>query len=81
MKLLVILVCKGTCATVATPFKGQGGSAPVMHLRSGVPADTCDSKWLFIDIVFLPFSFADWLDTISDVFYIPTFCADPTFFL
>ena len=35
----MILVCKGTCVPVASPFEGQGGSAPVMHPRSGVPAD------------------------------------------
>jgi len=28
MKLLMILVGKGTCAPVASPFKGQGGIAP-----------------------------------------------------
>jgi len=38
--VLMILVCKGTCAPVAPPFNGQGGSAPVMHPRSGVPV--CD---------------------------------------
>jgi len=27
----MILLCKGTCAPVAPLFKGQGGSAPVMH--------------------------------------------------
>jgi len=32
----MILICKGTCAPVASPFKGQGGSAPVIHPRSGV---------------------------------------------
>ena len=31
MKLPMILICKGTCAPVASPFRGQGGSAPVMH--------------------------------------------------
>jgi len=36
MKLLMILLCKGTCAPVATPFKGQGGSVPVMQPRYGV---------------------------------------------
>ena len=35
----MILVCKGTCVPVASPFEGQGGSAPIMHPRSGVPAD------------------------------------------
>jgi len=34
----MILVCKVTCAPVAPPFKGQGGSDPVMQPRSGVPA-------------------------------------------
>ena len=33
----MILVCKGICAPVAPSFKGQGGSAPVLHPRSGVP--------------------------------------------
>jgi len=33
----MVLVCKGTCAPVAPPFKGQGGSALVMQPRSGVP--------------------------------------------
>jgi len=33
----MILACKGTCARVVPPFKGQGGSAPVMHSRSAVP--------------------------------------------
>jgi len=28
MKLLMILVCKGTCAPVAPPFIGQGGQCP-----------------------------------------------------
>jgi len=37
MKLLMILVCKGTCGPVAPPLKGQGDSVPVMHPRSGVP--------------------------------------------
>ena len=40
MILLMILLCKGTCASVAPLSKGRGGSAPVMHLRSGVPAYT-----------------------------------------
>jgi len=31
------LACKGTCAPVVPPFKGKGGSAPVMHSRCGVP--------------------------------------------
>ena len=35
----MILVCKGTCVPVAPLFKGQGGSAPVMHPRSGVPGN------------------------------------------
>jgi len=39
MILLMILVCKGTCAPVAPPFIGQGGNATVMHPRSSVPAD------------------------------------------
>jgi len=38
MKLVMTLLCKGTCATVSPPFKGQEGSAPVIHPRSGVPA-------------------------------------------
>ena len=38
--VLTILLCKGTCALVAPPFKRQGGSAPVMHPCSGVP-----SRW------------------------------------
>jgi len=33
----MILVCKGTCAPVAPLLKGRGGSALVMHHRSGVP--------------------------------------------
>ena len=37
MKLLIILVCKGNCALVASPLKGQGGITPAMHPRSGVP--------------------------------------------
>jgi len=40
MKLLTILVFKGTCAPVAPPFKGQGGSASVLHPRSSVPANS-----------------------------------------
>jgi len=48
----MILVCKGTCAPVAPSFKGQGGSAPVMHLRSGVPVanktvEAC-AEWLIM---------------------------------
>jgi len=31
MKLLMILLCKGTYALVAPPLKGQGGNAPVLH--------------------------------------------------
>jgi len=31
-------VCKGTCTPVAPLLKVRGGSAPVMHPRSGVPA-------------------------------------------
>jgi len=38
MKVLMILLCKGTCALVATPLKRQGGSALVMHSCSGDPA-------------------------------------------
>jgi len=38
MKVLMMLLCKGTCASVDTPFKRQGGSAHVMHSRSGDPA-------------------------------------------
>jgi len=38
MKLLIVL-CEGTYASVAPPFKGQGGNAPVMHPRSDVPAN------------------------------------------
>jgi len=37
MKLLMILLCKGSYAPVAPPFEGQAGSAPIMHPRSGVP--------------------------------------------
>ena len=37
MKLLIILVCKGNCALVASPLKGQGRITPAMHPRSGVP--------------------------------------------
>jgi len=33
----MILLCKGTYAPVAHPFKGLGGNAPVMHPCSGVP--------------------------------------------
>jgi len=40
----MILVRKGNCAPVAHPFKGQGGSAPVMHLRSSVPASIVLAK-------------------------------------
>ena len=37
LKLPTMLLCKGTCAPVTPPlFKGQGGSAPVKHRRSGV---------------------------------------------
>jgi len=36
MKLLMILVCKGTCAPVAPPFQRAGGSVLVTHPRSGV---------------------------------------------
>jgi len=35
----MIRVCKGTCAAVVPSFKGQGGSAFVMHPSSGVPDD------------------------------------------
>jgi len=34
----MILVCKGTYAPVAPLSKVRGGSAPLMHPRSGVPA-------------------------------------------
>jgi len=37
LELPMMLLCKGICAHAAAPFKGQGGSAPVMHSRSGVP--------------------------------------------
>jgi len=37
LELPMMLLCKGTCAPMAPPFKGQGDSAPVMHPRSGVP--------------------------------------------
>jgi len=37
MKLLKILLCTGTWAHVAPPFKVKGGSAPVMHTCSRVP--------------------------------------------
>jgi len=37
LKLPMMLLCKGTCAPVAPPFKGQEGIVPVMHPRSGVP--------------------------------------------
>jgi len=37
MKLLMILICKGICAPIAPLSKVRGGSAPVMHPRSGVP--------------------------------------------
>jgi len=33
----MILSCKDTCAPVSPPFKVQGVTAPVMHLRSAVP--------------------------------------------
>jgi len=33
----MILECKGTCVPVSSPFKSQGGRAPVMQPRSGVP--------------------------------------------
>jgi len=29
LKLPRMLACKGTCAPVSTPFKGQGGSDPI----------------------------------------------------
>jgi len=35
----MMLFCTGTYAPVAPNFEGQGGSAPVMHARSGVPDD------------------------------------------
>jgi len=38
MELLMILLCKGTCAPVATPFKRHGRSALVMHPHTGDPA-------------------------------------------
>jgi len=47
MKLLTMLLCKGTCAPVAPTFKGQGGSAPVMHPRSGVPVCTRNVGFLY----------------------------------
>jgi len=31
MKLLTILVCKGTCTPVSPPFQRAGGSALVLH--------------------------------------------------
>jgi len=37
MKLLMILLHKGTCAPVAPPFKKQGGGAHLMQPRSSVP--------------------------------------------
>jgi len=33
------LICKATCAPVVAPFEGQGDNAPVMHPRSGIPAN------------------------------------------
>ena len=38
MKFLMILLSKGTCAPVATPFKKQGASALLMHPHTGNPA-------------------------------------------
>jgi len=38
MKLFMILLCKGTCVPVATPFKRQGGSALAMHPHTSNPA-------------------------------------------
>jgi len=40
MKLLIILLCKGTSAPVAPPLKGLGGRCLVMHPRFGVPDRT-----------------------------------------
>jgi len=40
MKLLILLVCKGTSAPVA-PFQRSGGQCPIMHSRSGVPGSRC----------------------------------------
>jgi len=40
MKLPMMLLCKGTCASVVPPFKRYGGNAPVMYPRSGVPVYT-----------------------------------------
>jgi len=40
MKLPIMLLCKGTCASVVPPFKRYGGNAPVMYPRSGVPVYT-----------------------------------------
>jgi len=44
MKLHMILLCKRTCAPIATPsFTGQEGSAPVMHPHSGVPDNVANT--------------------------------------
>jgi len=51
MKLLMILLCKGTCAPVSSPFKGQGGGTIVMHSRSGVP-DTNNGFFKLVEALF-----------------------------
>ena len=43
MKLLMNLICKGTCAPFAPLSKGRG-RCPVMHPRSGVPVPTSSSS-------------------------------------
>jgi len=45
----MILVCKGTCDPVAPLFKGQGGSGPGMHPRSGAPGLNC--KHILCDVL------------------------------
>jgi len=42
----MILLCEGHLCPVAPSFKGQGGSAPVMHPHSGFPGPTFDAKCL-----------------------------------
>ena len=42
---------KGTCAPVAPPFKGRGGSVPVMYPRSGVPVCSHRSYWSLLKTV------------------------------
>jgi len=50
------ILCKGTYATVVPPFKGKGGSAPIMHPCFRVPGYELND-WLIEANVWLALSF------------------------